>query len=509
MACLCSLAIATQLKERSVPDATRPRPESFQNPALIEFQGPINGHLKLYFENRFAKARKSGADLLIVEIDSPGGYKQESLDMARQLRDCDWAYTVALISNEAISGGALVSLGCDEIMIDLNAKFGDIGEIAFDGDNRAFRMIEPKIESYLSRDARDLAESKGRPPDLAEALVDKDVLVYVRPSANAENGALEFTTVRADELLKPNPPWKLVSESGPERFLTLSGQRAIELGIAQGSQSSREDAARELGFETKKLRVYRPTTTDTVVYVLNNPYVTALLVLFGLVALYFEFSSPGMGVGGLLAGLAAVLFFWSRFLGGTSGWLEVILFMDGIVFLFAEVFVIPGFGVSGITGMALLFSSVVLASQDFVFPQTAEQWNQSLTSMLMLMCTGVAFLIAAVFISKRLGSMPIFNRMVLAPPPIVDESEKLDEHGKPISPPHPMVSVGDWGRTESLLRPAGRASFAGRSLDVVSDGTYVDAGAQVRVIEITGNIVRVTEIDDDGDLEKTRYLGDV
>ncbi len=505
VACIASLAFALPAQERSVPDATHPRPAQFMRPGLIEFKGPINRKLKLYFDSRFQAAKKSGVDLLMIEIDSPGGLKQESLEMARRLRDCDWAYTVALISNEAISGGALVSLGCDEIMINPNAKFGDIGEIAFDHTRQMFRMIEPKIESYLSRDARDLAESKGRSPDLAEALVDKDVLVYVRPDPNVEKGPLQFTTARADAVIKPDAPWKLVPESGPERFLTLSGQRASELGIAQGSQSTRLEAATEYGFDVAKLQVYRPTTTDTVVYVLNNPWVTGLLVMFGLVALYFEFSSPGLGVGGLLSGLAAVLFFWSRFLGGTSGWLEVILFVAGITFLFAEVFVIPGFGVAGITGLALLFSSVILAGQDFVFPQTPEQWNQSLTSMLILMCSGVGFLIAAVFISKRLGSLPVFNRMILTPPPIENGSPKLDEFGKPIAQPHPRVSIGDWGRAESLLRPAGRAKFAGRSLDVISDGAYVDAGTQIRIIGISGNIIRVEAIADDEQAEKTRY----
>lgn len=503
-----SLAFATPLQDGSVPDATRPRPTKFLRPAVIEFEGEIHGKLKIYFDNRFEAAKKAGIDLLIIEIDSPGGYKQLSLEMARRLRDCDWAYTVALISNEAISGGALVSLGCDEIFIDPNAKFGDIGEIAFDHEQQVFRMIEPKIESYLSRDARDLAESKGRSPDLAEALVDKDVLVYVRRDPNVENGPLQFTTARTDAIMKPDAPWQLVPESGPERFLTLSGQRAVELGIGQGSQSSREAVALELGFDMANLKVYRPTTTDSVVYFLNNPYVTGLLVVIGLVALYFEFSAPGLGVGGLLAGLCTVLFFWSRFLGGTSGWLEVILFVAGIVFLFAEVFVIPGFGISGVTGLALLFSSIILAGQDFVFPQTAEQWNQTLSSMLILMCSGVGFLIAAVFISKRLGSLPVFNRMVLTPPPIKSEPDKLDEHGKPIAATHPSVSVGDWGRAESLLRPAGRAKFAGRSFDVVSDGAYVEPGTQVRVIRIAGNIIQVAAIDENDEIQKTSYSGD-
>jgi len=484
-------------QERSVPDATRERPASISNPAVIEFKGQIDRKLTQYFKNRFASAKKAGVDLLIIEIDSPGGLKIESLEMARALRDCEWAYTIATVENEAISGGALVSLGCDEIQIDPNAKFGDAGEIGFDPEAWAWRLIEPKIESYLSRDARDLAESKGRPPHLAEAMVDKDVLVYRNVIGKGEEAKTEFQSVRADAVNKPNPPWKLVTESGPERVLTLSGQRSVALEMAQGNINDRDGLAKEFGFEMKDLKVYRMTTTDSVVYYLNLPIITGLIVLIGLISFYFELSSPGLGIGGLLAGLCAVLFFWSKFLGGTSGWLEVILFVAGIIFLFTEVFIIPGFGVPGIMGLVLLFASAILASQDFVVPQTAEQWNQTTTTALVMICTGIGFVACAAFISKRMGSIPIFNKLVLAPPPVKSkEQPTTNKDGKPIPQEHPTVSVGDWGTAESLLRPAGRAKFAGRSFDVISDGAFVDSGAQVRVIKIYGNVITVAEIDE-------------
>jgi membrane-bound serine protease (ClpP class) len=490
--------------QASVPDARRPRPQTFAQVGIIEFSGPIDHKLTRFFEERFERARSDGVDLLIIEIDSPGGLKIESLKIARALRDCDWAYTVALISNEAISGGALVSLGCDEIHIDPNAKFGDIGEIGFDMETFSWRLIEPKIESYLSRDARDLAESKGRPADLAEAMVDKDVLVFAKNKGNVDGAPLEFKLIRVDDP-PPAAPWQMVPETGPERFLTVSGQRAIELGIAQHASEDRSELLREFGVAQDRVRTYRPTTTDTAVYYLNNPFITGLLVLVGLIALYIEFSSPGIGAGGLVAGLCAALFFWSRFLGGTSGWLEVVLFAAGLVFLLMEIFVIPGFGVAGVSGLALLFASVVLAGQDFTVPQSAEQWNETITSILMILCSGFVFLISAAFISRRLHMIPIFNRLVLTPQ-LPDRgllAEKTDDLGKPIPQPHPEISVGDWGKTESLLRPAGRAKFAGHSFDVISDGAFVEAGKSVKVLRIHGNIITVAEIEDD--LEETQY----
>jgi len=177
----------------TVPDARQARPDTISKIAVIEFRGEITFESGSYFKNRFRAAKAAGCDLLIIDVDSPGGLKTESLDIAALIRDCDWAYTVVFVKNEAISGGALISLGCDELHISPNAQFGDIGEIAFDAEQWAFRLIEPKVESFLSSEARALAQSKGRSPELAESMVDKDVLVYTRKSE--ATGEAEFTTV--------------------------------------------------------------------------------------------------------------------------------------------------------------------------------------------------------------------------------------------------------------------------------------------------------------------------
>ncbi|MDB2318525.1 NfeD family protein [bacterium] len=111
------------------------------------------------------------------------------------------------------------------------------------------------------------------------------------------------------------------------------------------------------------------------------------------------------------------------------------------------------------------------------------------------MISCVAFLLAAMFITKKMGSIPILNKMILSTEPFASQKPTTDASGKPIPTPHPLVSVGDWGESESLLRPAGRAKFDNRSIDVVSDGAFVEAGVSVRVIEIQGSIIRVTQVD--------------
>lgn len=479
-----------------IPSQIRPLPAAIHHPVLIRFTGEIDYRRAAYLRGKLARAQALGADLIVVEIDSPGGLKDESLDLAEQLRDIDWAYTIAYVPREAISGAALMTLGTDAIYADPNARLGDIGVIGFDPQLFAFRLAPAKVYSVLVRQARDLAESKGRPAALAEAMIDKDVLVYHRVGPQ---GRSEFETRRVVPNRAPEPRldggWELIPESGAERFLTLSGVRAKEFGLVQSLVNSREELDRQIGL-TVPYRIFEYRGTDTLVFWLNTPWITALLIIVGLVALYTELASPGIGIGGLVAALCALLFFWSRFLGGTSGILEVLLFLAGVGFLLMEVFVIPGWGITGMLGLALMMLSAVMASQNFILPSTDREWNTLLTSLVVLLGSTLVVLILAGYITRRLGSIPIFNRLVLAGPAAETGALDIDkESAKPQPRIHPVVSVGDWGVAESVLRPAGRARFGRNIIDVVSDGSFIERGRQIRVIEIEGNRIVVTEID--------------
>jgi membrane-bound serine protease (ClpP class) len=483
-------------RPKSALDKRKPRPKSFARPFLIELTGDIDPSDTAFLRNRLQRAKASKADLLIIEIDSPGGYKTESLAIGEMLRDLDWAYVIAYVPREAISGGALLSFGADEIYCSPDMRFGDIGPIQFDPTEFAFRLVPAKLQSVLVREARDLAEAKGYPPDLAEAMVDKDVLVYQRRGAD---GKLEFRRSHLNDQEKPDDDWTLIEESGPERFLTLNGARAKELGIVTELAADRAELVKQLGLQSEKLTVFKVNAADRVARVLNSWWATALLIVIGMLALYLEISSPGIGIGALVSGLCAMLFFWSHFLGGTADWLEVLLFLAGLVFLAMELFVIPGWGISGLLGLLLILTSTVMATQDFVVPSNGEQWNQFLTSLLTLLCALALVFLGAVLITKKIGTIPVFNQMVLAPQPDPEvATESNSAKTKPAKPgvvSHPAVSVGDWGKTDSPLRPAGRANFNGLSLDVISDGQFVEQGQQVKVVRIQGNVVVVSPIE--------------
>ena len=509
------------LKPASGQTIKSERPSEFKTPYLIEFKREIDAKSAKYFFTRLAKAKTAGADLIVVEIESPGGGLWESFQIAEALRDVDWAYTVAFIPKSAISGAAIISLGCDEIVMGEQAQIGDVGVIFFDIQSAAYRYVDAKWLSTVVGAARTLAESKGHPPELAEAMIDKHAFLYRSKTvdiklenANDRDTTPEFKLIRiaedstatAAEIAKrdgldPNQ-WKFVPESGHERFLTINAESAQQLGLATGTANDRMVLGEQLDIK-QNWYVQKFKTTDSVVYWLNTPVITGLLIIIGLVSLYLELSAPGIGAGGLIAGLCAVLFFWSRFMGGTSGWLEVILFLAGVTFILMEVFVIPGWGVSGFLGLALLLASVIMASQDFVVPHSDRQWTHLITTTLVVVCAGIIFVAAAAVISSRIGSIPGLSRLVLHPTEDTttqDTANKDQDSTSAKKNPHathPDVSIGDWGTAESMLRPAGRAKFAGKSFDVVSDGEFIEPGNQVRVVTIKGNRVVVVRVPDD------------
>lgn len=460
---------------------------------LIRFEGGIVPMLRAYLFRKLDTAEKDGANLVMIEIDSPGGIVDDSKLIAERLRDVQWARTVAYVPREALSGAAIVALGCDDIVMAPGARLGDAGPI-FLGEDFLFRHAPEKVRSDLVALVRQLAEAKSRPPALAEAMVDMDTVVY--QWTHAETGEEAYKSAADIETLPDADRWErgpMVRASREGLFLEVHGREAVALGLAQGLAESREALAQRYRIEGE-LRVLQATGVDTAVYVLNLPVVTGLLFVLGLIALYFELSSPGIGFGALLAGLCFGLFFWSRFLGGTAEWLELVLFAAGVMFLLVEVLILPGFGLAGIAGILLVFFSLIMAMQGFAIPETRRQMAIFANSMAVLALSGVAFAVAAYMLRRYFGALPMVNQLLLRPP----EAGEAAYEGRPaglaavgVAGERDAPKVGDRGVAHTALRPAGKGRFGGRYLNVVTDSEFVKAGAAIEIVEMRGGRVFV------------------
>ena len=442
------------------------------------------------FLRKLARAEKLGAKLLIVEIDSPGGLIDSSLNLAHALREITWAKTVAYVPRQALSGAAIMALGCNEIIMAETAHIGDAGPI-FMGDDFLFRHAPEKIRSDLASKVRSLSQSTKRPPAIAEAMVDMDSEVF--KVTHADTGEVTYMSDAELRALDDPTEWRkgpLLEPSKKGRFLELDGGLAFEVGLADENLKSRAAVAERFGVRGEDLIVMESTWVDTLVTILNLWPVTIVLVIAGLIALYLELAAPGIGIGGLTAGLCFALFFWSRFLGGTGGWLEVVLFVAGVVFLVVELFVIPGFGLAGLSGILLIVASCIMAGQRW---GTADGLSTSelVNSMFYLTTSGIVSMIGMMVITKYFGGFALFRKLAIEPsdPPVAvaaPDDLTTDET--------PLPKLGEEGIAESALRPAGRVVFGDLSQDVVTEGTFIQKGARVRVVKLAGKHITVREI---------------
>ncbi|MGN6544213.1 MAG: NfeD family protein [Aureliella sp.] len=482
---------SAEAKEAVAADPLLARP--YRKAMVIELNGAIFDGMKAYVLNRLKAAERGKCDLIVLRITSPGGELEASEELAEALSEIDWATTIAYVPEEAYSGAAIVALGCDRILMNPRALIGDAGPIQFlDG---LFEHADQKIVSALAAWIHQMAVSKKRPGAVAEAMVDRKLVVY--EARNKKTGARTYLTASDIELPEIKQEYTIgpaIPESGQDRFLTVSGTRAVELMIAEGTFESQSNLLTAMKID--QIVSTQRTWVDQAVYILNRPFVSGLLLLVGLIGLYVEFSVPGISVAGLISLLCFGLFFWSHALGGTSGWLEVMMFALGLSCLCVELFVLPGFGAFGVTGLILIVLSLVMASQDFILPQSTVQWNTLRNNLLIVLGAVFCLVIALIAQVAFLDSLPGLGRFRLEAPD-VEPAPIGDSVGSLVAGSSAnwyVPAVGDLGVADSVLRPAGKVRFADHLVDVVTEGDFLDPGTRVEVIKREGNHVIVRRI---------------
>ncbi|MEO8270605.1 MAG: NfeD family protein, partial [Aureliella sp.] len=207
--------------------------------------------------------------------------------------------------------------------------------------------------------------------------------------------------------------------------------------------------------------------------------------------------APGISVAGLSALFCFGIFFWSHALGGTSGWLEVLMFFLGIVCLACELFVLPGFGLFGITGLVLVVLSLVMASQDFLVPQNTADWGELRGNLLMVL--GAMLGVMALFVGQilLLDSIPGLNRFRLHAPSDLRVASNEAPLGSLLTTGisgTPRPPLGAHALAESDLRPSGKVKWETRLLDVITEGDYIEAGHTVEILRIEGNRIIVRKV---------------
>ncbi len=474
--------------------------------AVIPCTGEIDGSLLYSIQRRTETALRDGADYLVYEIGTYGGRVDAADSIAKYLiqKVAPRAHTVAFVATEAISAGAMISVSCQDILMQENTTIGDAAPITM-GD-KLEGVEREKAESFVRATFQRAAEANGYPPVLLKAMVTMQVEVYrVR---NLDTGKDEL--FEGDNLPKDPNRYDVKGATkidSKDQLLTLTAPKALEYGIARAVVKDRAGA---LAFLEKRDGVAFPgeplvletSWSEQMVSWLNSPGVMAVLVMLALLGTYVEFHTPGFGLAGTVAAICFAIIVGSKYLIGMANWVEMVVLFVGIVLLLVEIFVLPGFGVAGvlgITGILLgLFGMLIRnAPNELPWPHTDTDW-QSLSSGAVSLAGGFAgFLVLAWILSRYLPKIPFMSGLVLTPAGSGGAGAPVGVAAPP--PSAGPLRVGERGEVVSRLRPAGKARFGEALVDVVATGEFIETGVRVEVIAINGSRIVVKRVKQGGE----------
>ncbi len=444
----------------------------------VDIERPISGKDVNWMMAAIGKQiADNGVNFVCVHLNSPGGSAQDSLRLANYLASLadDDVRTVAYVRHEARADAALIALACDEMVVGRTAVLGGPGAV----------VIRKQDLPDLRRAIRALAESRHRDWSLPVALVDPSLVVH-RYVGQGTNQVRYFSEEEKADQAIPGE-WQQDAEIRAGGGLT--GDEAFAVGLARQTAEN-FDAVRSLYGLDEELSVVQPNWATLLIERLASPHLAGTILFVGLLMFMIEMSQPGIGVAGFVSAICFVLFFWCNVLHGTAGWLEILLFVTGVGCLVLEIFVIPGFGIFGVGGSAMIVGSIVLASQTFVIPQNKYQIEQLPQSLMVLVAAGSGAFLSAFLLRKYLPDTPVLRHMLLAPP----DDDEMDELEQREAVVHCEHLLGKRGKTTTRLNPAGKARFGDDVVDVIGEGELIGPGTEVHVVSVHGSRIVVVPV---------------
>ena len=401
----------------------------------VPIHDEVERGLHAFLERAFKEAEENYAQAIILDIHTPGGFVNAASDIA-MLMDQTQIRTIAYINKDAHSAGAFLALHADEIYMDPNGTIGAAAVI-----DSAGNAADLKANSAWLAQMKAAAETSGRDPKYALAMADT---------------SMQLPEYRA----------------GGENLLTLSASEALEVGYSEGTVSNFQELLAKTDLKGSEIVPLEPTLSEKIARFITNPIIVPILLSIASLGLVLELYSPGFGVPGIMGLSALGLFFFGHMVAGFAGYETLLLFIAGLALVIAEFFV-PG-GIVGILGGVLIILSLLFAGAN------VSQMIWAIFIALVVAIIGMVILMK--FFGKK---MHVFNKLVLKDATTTEEGY--------VSNVNRTDLLGKIGKTITPLRPAGTMQLGNERIDIVSEGSYIDAGKQVEIIKVEGSRIVVRE----------------
>jgi len=408
-------------------------------------EGDIDLGLAPYVKRVINEAEKNSASAVIFRINTFGG----RVDAATQIKDAilnSKIRTIAFIDKRAISAGALIALSCEKIVMVPGASMGATTVVDQSGQKQS-----EKYQSYMRSEMRATAEKNGRRTDIAQGMVDEKIVV---PDLQDDS----------------------------TKLITLTSEEAYKFKMADTVVTSIDELKNAFGFKNAEIISVTSNWAEDFVRFLTNPIVSSLLIMIGLIGLYTEIKTPGWGLPGTLGLICLALFFGSGYILQLASIIEIIIFVLGLILLLIEIFVIPGFGIFGIIGIALMIAGLFLGLiSDFPI----VDMNLISLAIIQLAFTFFATAIVIALLIKFLPKTNMFNKLIL--------QEKVKEKSGYAIKEKFIDLIGKEGIALTDLRPSGTALIDGKRIDVVTEGDYITHNTSIIVKSVEDSKIVVGE----------------
>ncbi|MDR1402752.1 MAG: nodulation protein NfeD [Tannerellaceae bacterium] len=428
----------------------------------IDIRKDINNTTQLYLSNGLAEARSLNADGVLIHLNTYGG----QVDMADSMRTAILYSPIPVyvfIDNNAASAGVLISIAAKKIYMRKGANIGAATVV-----NQTGETMPDKYQSYMRAMIRSTAEAHGK-----DTIVQgRDTIIrWVRDPAIAE-------AMVDDRVVVPN-----LIDSG--KVLTFTAKEAVLWRYCDGIAESVDEVITQcLGYSDYELKSYSPSWLDNMKGFLMNPAIQSILILIIIGGIYFELQTPGIGFPSAAAILAAVMYFAPLYIDGLAQNWEILVFIAGILLVAVEMFVIPGFGVTGIGGIILIITGLILSllnNLNFNFENvTPPDFGRA--TLTVLFGLGAGFILM-LLLSDRIGREGLFRKIAL--------NTDLEAS---VSVSVPAGMTGKEGVAETILRPSGKVRIEDEWYDGVSESGFIEKGMNVRVIRFENSQIYVQAI---------------
>ena len=380
------------------------------------------------------KAAEADADVILLDLDTYGG----AVDAADSIRSAILRYekpVVAYVNMQAASAGALISIACDSIYMKTGSSIGAATVVDQSGN-----VMPDKYQSFMRGMMRSTAQAKGRDPEIAEAMVDT------------------------------------------AGVLSLTPEEAVKVGYCEGIYESEVEVAEAVSGDKEfviKNMEDDMTWVDRLIQFLLNPLLQSIFMMMIIGGIFVEIRTPGIGLPLVTAIVGALLYFAPGYVGHLAEHWEILMFVAGLILIGLEIFVIPGFGVCGISGIVIVVLSLALAMVDNV---EFHRWDGTFSLEPVLAPLGIVIISSAaavfgsVWLVRKLYPTRTFDHIALR-----QEMKASEGFTGVISGLETLV--GETVEVFTDMRPSGKVK--------TSDGRILEATLKFGGFASKGHVLKV------------------